>query len=39
MTGPGSLEASVRLPVHIRWSEPTVDDNLKDRADLRPVYE
>lgn len=29
----------VVLPVHIRWSEPTVRYDLEDPADLRRVYE
>lgn len=32
-------KGSVRLPTHIRWSEPAVSYDLEDRADLRRVYE
>jgi hypothetical protein len=39
MTGPRFLRGLVRLPVHIRWSEPTENYNLEDPADLRRVYE
>lgn len=32
-------KGSIRLPTHIRWSEPTVEYDLEDPVDLRRVYE